>query len=154
MRTLLLGVRSPFARRRIFALLFALLGIVSFVQPASAAIRWCRTDPIVRLNGVTYQVFISIPQENVQQVDGELFFEIYSPKGTKQELLFVDEGYNGYGEKVVLKQHDVRNKHTFYLDVPHNNNKFPVKMEILRNGKLFKTVIGTSDVMWVSVPTP
>lgn len=136
------------------------LAMLILVLPGAAAWRWCITDPIVRLGNDEYQVLVSVPEEFVPQVNGPLYFEIYSPRVFEQELLFVDAGYNGHGETVVFKRH-ARLHHTFYLKVPNSasdddddddENGFPVLVEIYKNGTLIKSTTGTSDGIWMHVP--
>ena len=84
--------------QRAAALITTLVLVFVAVTPANAGLVWCKTDPIVRLNGQTVQVLVSIPDTYVSRVDGPTRVEIKTPQQVKRELLFVDDGFNGHGE--------------------------------------------------------
>ena len=130
------------------ATIFALI-LVS--GPASAGRLWCRADPIVRLDGVEYQVFISIPDENVPEVNGPLVFDVYSPRDTAHELIFVDAGFNGHGETVEFREHDKAFVHTFFAKVSRTGSDFPALIEVFQDGVLIASAEGTSNGVSVSV---
>jgi hypothetical protein len=131
---------------------FAAILLLVVAAPVGAGRSWCRADPIVRLGGTEYQIIISVPEENLKQIDGALRFEIYSPVGTEQELLFVDSGFNGHGEEVAFKETSSIATHMFYLDVPQNDRDFLVLMDVFVDGKLISTARGTSMEMIVPIP--
>ncbi len=131
---------------------FAVILLLVVAAPVGAGRSWCRADPIIRLGGTEYQVIVSVPEENVQQVDGALLFEIYSPAGTEQEVLFVDSGFNGHGEEVVLMEHKSQATHLFVLDVQQSGKDFLVVMDIYVDGELIQTARGTSKEIRVPVP--
>ena len=137
--------------KRLFSGGIALIALL-VVAGGSLASGWCRADPIVRLGDTEYQILVAVPNENQHQVDGELLFEIYSPEDSEQELLFIDAGFNGYGEKVVFKRHEAEDYHMVYLDVPKNGDDFPVIVEVFVDGELIIEQLGDSDVMWVQIP--
>jgi len=131
---------------------FALVALAIVIAPVGAGRSWCRTDPIVRLGDTEYQLIVAIPYENVPQVDGALLFEISSPAGTEQELLFVDSGYNGYGEEVTFSEHASMGSHLFTLDVQQTGTDFLVMVEVYVDGKLVSKATGTSRGMQVPLP--
>jgi hypothetical protein len=134
------------------AVLIGILAILTIATTASAARVWCARDPIVTLNGVTYQLIVSVPEENVPQVDGELLFEIYSPKGTDRQLIFMDEGFNGYGEKVDFKEHSASYKHTFFVKAPKNGDDFPMLVDLYRDGVKVASVEGVTTGVTIEDP--
>ncbi len=90
--------------RRVFVkLVFIVFALVSWVAPASAALAWCKADPVVTLNGAIVDVSVAIPLEYVPLVNGPVHYEIYTPRSTKRQLIVNDLGYNGHGSKVIFK---------------------------------------------------
>lgn len=138
-------------RLRIPSVLIPLVAVLFLALPAQAALKWCKTDPIVRLDGVEYQLIVAVPEENVHQVNGPLHFEVYSPKGSTQELLFTDAGYNGHGETVKMKTHKSKKTHKFFLKVPRTGKDFPVQLQVFENGQLIQTLQGKTGGIWVKV---
>jgi hypothetical protein len=61
---------------------------------------WCAKDPIVRLNGQDVQIWVAIPEEYVPYVNGAVRVNILTPNDVTREVIFLDEGFNGYGEEV------------------------------------------------------
>lgn len=87
-------------RKIIVAISLGLLAMLVVATPALAGRTWCARDPIVRLNGADVQIWIAIPDEFVPTVKGAVQVKVYTPVGVSQELIFVDQGFNGYGEDV------------------------------------------------------
>lgn len=73
-------------------------------REAEASVTWCRSDPTVLLNGTRVQVWVAIPQEDQPDVDGPIMVNFKAPWGVTQELIYVDEGFNGHGETVRLTE--------------------------------------------------
>jgi hypothetical protein len=86
----------------IVAAALGMLAMMVFALPASAGRAWCSRDPIVRINGTDVQIWVSIPEEYVPAVNGPVQVSVTSPNGTTSELIYTDEGFNGYGEAVRL----------------------------------------------------
>lgn len=146
------GSEEEAMKRLIISAVLGVLMILTFVVPAGAAIRWCRADPIVLLNGVEYQLFVSIPEDNVKQVNGPILFEMYSPRDTKRELTFVDSGFNGYGERVEFRDHDASFIHRLYVKLPRTGSDFPMLVDVYRDGTLIASVDGTSAGLAIDAP--
>ena len=87
-------------RKIIVAVSLGLLAMLVVATPALAGRKWCARDPIVRLNGEDVQIWVAIPEEFVPTVKGAVQVKVYTPVGVSQELIFVDQGFNGYGEEV------------------------------------------------------
>ena len=135
---------------RSLSAILPLLAMLALALPANAAL-WCKADPIVVLDGTTYQVVTAIPEENVPQVTGALAFTIHSAIGTVREVAFTDLGYNGHGETVAFKDSGYIDKHIFKLSVPSSGPSFPVQMEIYRDSAHVGTYYGMSRGMSVNV---
>jgi len=78
----------------------ALVALVLLVAPASAGRQWCMQDPVVLLNGRAVQIFVAIPEEFVPAVNGPVSVRITVPGSVEREVIYLDEGFNGYGEDV------------------------------------------------------
>lgn len=141
----------PFIRRSGVAGGMSLLALILLSAPALAGVSWCRADPIVLLDGVKYQIIVSVPEQNVQQIDDALLFKFTTRSGSTNEVLFLDAGFNGHGEEVEFESHRSVVAR-MYLDVKHNGDKFPVVVDIYKNGQLAKTVEGTSDTVITALP--
>ena len=79
-------------------LVIPLLAALVLSTPAGAALRLCKADPIVGLNGQRVQVLVAIPEEYVPLVNNPTRVEIKTPQQVTRELLFLDSGFNGMGE--------------------------------------------------------
>jgi len=88
--------------RRSAALLIALLAVLIFAASASAGRTWCARDPVVRIDGVELQIWIAVPQEYEAYVNGPIRVDVRTPKAAQEELVFVDDGFNGHGEVVTF----------------------------------------------------
>lgn len=93
---------QPSAGRRTAALLLGLLALLVVAMPASAGRAWCARDPIVTIQGTQLQILIAIPEEYVPYVNGPIHVDVRTPDWAPADLLFVDDGYNGYGEFVTF----------------------------------------------------
>jgi len=87
-------------RKYLMAITLCLLAVLVLATPALAGRKWCAKDPIVRLNGEDVQIWVAIPEEFVPAVNGPVEVKVYTPIGVNQELIFVDQGFNGFGENV------------------------------------------------------
>jgi hypothetical protein len=93
-------------RRLLTAVALGLLATLMLTMPALAGRTWCSKDPIVRLNGEDVQIWVGIPEEFVPSVTGPVQVKVYVPIGVRKRLIYVDEGFNGYGEKVKFTETD------------------------------------------------
>ncbi len=136
--------------------LLGLLAVLVFALPVGAGISWCRADPIVRLGQTEYQIIVAVPEQNVPQVAGSLDFVFASPKGTSQEVLFLDSGFNGYGETVRFMTFESQawdsSSHRMALSFKSTGQSFPIQVEVYKNGKLATVFTGTSNGIKVTLP--
>ena len=87
-------------RRLAVSALLPLLVLLVLGLPVGAAVRWCKSDPVVRLDGTQVQILVGVPDEYVPLVNGPVNVEIATPKEVVRELVLTDSGYNGHGETV------------------------------------------------------
>lgn len=89
-------------RRFATAATLGLLAVIILAFPATAGVNWCRSDPIVRLNGTDVQILVAVPEEFVKFVNGPIHVKIKAPKDVEREIIMTDAGFNGHGEKVSM----------------------------------------------------
>lgn len=89
-------------RKAFVATTLGLLAVLVLAMPAMAGRTWCAKDPIIRINGRDTQLWVAIPQEYVPLVTGPINIQVLTAKPVTYEVLFLDEGFNGYGEKVTF----------------------------------------------------
>jgi hypothetical protein len=87
-------------RRHLAACSLGLLALLIFAMPAGAGVSWCRADPVVNLNGKRVQVWVAVPEQYVDKVSGPIELQINVPSSVSREIITLDGGFNGYGEKV------------------------------------------------------
>jgi hypothetical protein len=91
--------------RKVFvALALGALAVLILATPAMAARAWCARDPIVRINGHDVQFWVAVPEEYVPLVNGPIDIEILTATPVDAEVLFLDDGFNRYGETVRFGQ--------------------------------------------------
>ncbi len=90
--------------RRLVVTTGIVLGAVfGLATPASAALGWCRADPVITLNDAVVDVSVAIPLKYTALVNGPVQYEIQTPMSTERHVILNDVGYNGYGSKVIFK---------------------------------------------------
>lgn len=80
--------------------IFATVMFVLVTGPVGAGLQWCPRDPIIALNGQEVQIWVSIPEGDQDAVTGPIDVDVMTPAGVTRDVLFTDEGFNGYGEVV------------------------------------------------------
>ena len=96
--------RSP-RRHPLLPLLLAALAFVLIAPNASAFRQWCRTDPIVRIDGQIAHVLVSVPREARDLTTGPIELVIAVPAGVDAELIAANMGF-GYGYVVTFVPSD------------------------------------------------
>lgn len=89
-------------KRLVTVLPVTLLAMLLMALPVTAGREWCAKDPVVDLNGTSLQVLVAVPMEYVWLVNGAIEVEINTPAGVERDVIFLDAGFNGYGEAVSL----------------------------------------------------
>jgi hypothetical protein len=121
------------------SLCLVLLALVIFAAAASAGVTWCRSDPIVELNGKRVQIWVAVPEQYASQVSGPIQIEINAPAVVNRQLLLTDAGFNGQGESVSFTTNngtllpDGSFYMTFIIQVPMNGvyTTVPVHIEVV-----------------------
>lgn len=82
------------------ASVFSVFALLVLVGPVFSGLQWCPKDPIVALNGQQVQIWVAIPEGYEPVVTGPINVVVSSPAGVEREVLFTDDGFNGFGETV------------------------------------------------------
>ena len=96
----LAGRRVPFVR---LALIAAIACTLSAQPGADASPMWCRSDPVVLIDGYLVDVFVSVPLDDLLRVTGTTRIEVSVPPGVSVALASPGVGF-GYGEDVALRE--------------------------------------------------
>ena len=108
-RSTQLLTRRAFTRLSASALELAGTGLLT-ATPASAGISWCRTDPVIDVNGRRVHIYVLGESPTILDqtlgAKGPTDVTVYAPPGTTAQLTAMDSGFNGYGYKVQLQKDD------------------------------------------------
>lgn len=87
------------------ASLVALLAIVLLASAplASASIRWCKTDPIVEIDGREVNIFVFGERALKERATGPTEVTVTVPPHVQADLVSTDDGFNGHGERVTFE---------------------------------------------------
>lgn len=139
-------------RKMLVAMTLGLLAVLMLAAPVLAGRVWCARDPIVRINGHDVQMWVAIPEEYVSLVSGPIDIQVLTAQPVDAEVLFLDEGFNGYGETVTfgaLKRGKVYSDGSFDMQmkvqVPINDKKIrkiPLQLTITIGGNAAVTESG------------
>lgn len=140
-------------RRFLFAASMGLLTVLMLASPALAARSWCARDPIVALDGAPVQIWVAIPDEYVEMVNGPIDVKIITPLKTRQDVIYLDpEGFNGHGEVLKFGTNDMLKKDKdgsfdalvsvtvpvdrMMLEKKHHVRSIPLQVTIETDGRL------------------
>ena len=130
----------PFARLRSTpavvwrALLLAALLIPMLADDAAAGRAWCRTDPLVSIDGELADIFVVGPITALLDVTGPNEIVVTVPEGVRTRLILNDLGF-GRGNKVTFKESDrlqvIRSGVEVQVDVrvPARDDDMPIRVE-------------------------
>jgi hypothetical protein len=121
-------------RRGWVGLAIALLLIGTTVAGAAASKGWCRTDPVVLIDGAIADIFVSAPLTAPLQVTGPTEVVVTVPVGVETAVVLTDLGF-GRGETVTFKE-SKRLRRTaegvqvkVAVRVPARDDAMPVRVE-------------------------
>jgi len=83
--------------------LVALVFFFAGSSTASASVMWCRSDPLVVIDGYLVDIFVSVPIDQVLKVNGATEIVVTTPPGVDVALASPDVGF-GYGEHVTFAE--------------------------------------------------
>jgi hypothetical protein len=78
-----------------------LCGVAS--APAGAGRLWCKTDPIISLDGRLVDITVSIPLDMIVAVNGPVQITVWTPNTVERHVIVPDLGLLGYRTEVVFK---------------------------------------------------
>jgi hypothetical protein len=117
---------------------------------ADATIEWCRSDPVVDIDGQQIYVYLSGPVDLLEAATGPNVVEIQVPPGVPVTLVSTDQGF-GYGwdvrlvESVSLNGNDRGISVRVRTYVPANID-LPVLTQVTDgSGTVLAEVIGTTN---------
>ena len=94
------GLRLPVKSRLLLVFTLVTLAFVAMAPGASAARAWCRTDPLVVIDGTIADVFVSGPLLAPLKVTGPTKLVVTVPEGVTTQLILTDLGFlRGYDVK-------------------------------------------------------
>jgi hypothetical protein len=149
--------------RRLFAHLSALLGLSALlftltVPGASATVGWCRSDPVVMIDGKVAHVWVSSTNAMRDAATGPIRVVITVPVGVSTRLLATDRGF-GYGYEVTFQESEqlgTKNGPRVQVDVyaPATDSSLPVVVDFIpRNSDLAPASASGTANAWVSLTT-
>ena len=138
-------------RRLTRSAVLAIFAMLLVALPAAAGMEWCEKDPIVRLDGTTVQILVAIPEKYEHLVNGPIDVEIATPAGTKREIILIDAGFNGHGERVRFVDEGRGTKQSLPVGIRVTvplvrNAAVPVQLTVIAGDDEPLVVYGTSAV--------
>jgi hypothetical protein len=146
--------RAPFVHVVSLVLLaFSLVGS----STAAASGMWCRSDPVVVLNGYLVDVFVSVPVDQLPKVTGTTEIVVIHPPTVDVSLATPGVGF-GYGEDVTFEESPSLSVTSQGMEirvkvlVPTSDNSVPVNLQIAPRiiGILSPTTEAGHANQWVS----
>ena len=130
-------VARRFALVRVLCCAFALFAVLSgpLTQDASASKAWCRTDPVVVIDGYITDIFVSGPLSALLTVTGPTELVVTVPTGVNAWVLLADLGF-GRGTNVTFQESDELTKTRRGVEievaayVPSSDEAMPVRVEV------------------------
>ena len=141
--------------RRFFSAFLPLLAILLLSVPAQAGLGWCRSDPILTLDGKQVQVLVYIPGEYEPLVDNPTRVEIKTPQQVSRKLIMTDAGLNNKGYDVSFSDigdSEARMTSTSYRIWVHvkppikTSDIVPVMVEVVLPDGSVQTLMGNNSV--------
>ncbi len=136
------------------------LAFIVLAPGASAARAWCRTDPVVVIDGTLADVFVSRPLSAPLEVTGPTKMIITVPEGVKTQIILHDLGF-GRGYDFKFKQSsdlhitDAGIEVKIEVYVPARDKKMPIKVEFAPRllGILWPDSVEGTANQWITLNT-
>jgi hypothetical protein len=84
------------------SVILAVLVFVIVVSPVDAGRHWCRSDPTFSIAGTITSVHVAVYQDWQVHVTGPIAVLLSVPSGTAVEVMYVDGGFNNFGEAITI----------------------------------------------------
>ena len=85
---------------RLVPIVLAAVAFLLIVAPVDAGRRWCQKDPIFSVAGTSAPLYVSVYDDQQSHVTGPIAVTLSVPVGVSVVVTYVDNGFNGYGEKI------------------------------------------------------
>jgi hypothetical protein len=85
---------------RLVPIVLAAVAFLLIVAPVDAGRRWCQKDPIFSVAGTSVPLYVSVYDDQQSHVTGPIAVTLSVPVGVSVVVTYVDNGFNGYGEKI------------------------------------------------------
>lgn len=89
-------------RRSCLSVVVAFVAFLTLVMPTEAGIGWCKTDPVVLIDGELADIFVSAPLTAPLVVTGPTQIVVTLPVGIDAAVVLTDLGF-GHGERVTFR---------------------------------------------------
>lgn len=146
--------------RLTIAVTLVMLAVVTMAPSADAARAWCRTDPIVVLDGTLADVFVSGPLLAPLKVTGPTKLIITVPEGVRTQMILTDLGFlRGYDytfkQSSELTKTDEGIEVRVEVYVPSRDSKMPIKVEFAPRllGILWPDSVEGTANQWITLNT-
>lgn len=150
----------PARSRLLVVLTLVALTFIVLAPSASAARAWCRTDPVVVLDGTLADVFVSGPLLAPLKVTGPTKLIITVPEGVKTQMILTDLGFlRGYDFKFKqssdLQKTDAGIEVKIEVYVPSRDKNMPIKVEFAPRllGILWPDSVEGTANQWITLNT-
>ncbi len=138
------------SRRAVVSTFLALvLMVIGGVQTGSAEIEWCRVDPVIIVNGTTYNVIISSPASILDSATAATDVVVTVPAGADYALVATDNGF-GFGETVTFVESSSRSLRSgagaigITVKVP-STTRLPVAVDVLTESAAVASTVGQTN---------
>jgi hypothetical protein len=148
-------------KRVMLSIVIPLLVMLVSVLPVNAGLTYCKSDPIIQLNGTLVDISVAIPLKYVPLVNGPVSYEIQTPKSTVRELILSDAGYNGHGITVTFTDGGIEKNGwiptKIKVRVPIDKSQLdvdevvPAKLSVLPDNGSLVVAEGTSDLTQIEL---
>lgn len=121
-------------KRFVVSPLIALFALLILITPVSAGRSWCRTDPVIQVDGDLADIFVSGPPEAPLLVTGPTEIVVTVPIGVDTRLIVADLGF-GKGQVVSFQKSSELHRTPTGIEievaifVPAVDSDMPVRVE-------------------------
>jgi hypothetical protein len=156
--------RTSFTRRKFLRLLggaaLAPVAAGAAADGAEAARTWCRTDPVVKIDGKVADVWLSSYQELHETATGPSQIVVSVPPGVSTELLATDLGFGRHGyvvsfqEDPSLRWNGRQPSVAISVYTPSGDSSLPLRVDFTpRSSRLTAARANGSVNQWITLQT-
>ncbi len=118
-----------------------LIALLMVAAPASAGVSWCRSDPIIMVDGQVANILVSKDANHKAKITGATLLVVEVPSGSDYRLIDMDNGF-GFGYQITFVENsNLVSKNGFVevrvkVMVPADDSSLPVRVELQPQGKV------------------